>query len=109
VLLGEISLAFGQVRFDSPQGVVVDLSGNVFVADTGNNRIQKFKTDGTFMKSWGTYCEISTGDKCEDPDGIGPLSKGDGQFKFPIDLGVDSRGILICGRFSQRSYSEIQI
>ena len=86
------SFVFAQVRFNSPEGVTVDLGGNVYVADTNNDRIQKFETDGTFIRSWGTYCEISTGDKGEDPDGTGPLSNGDSQFKFPIDLGVDSRG-----------------
>src|SRR5574337_1986558 len=33
-----------QWYFNSPSGIVVDNSGNVYVADTGNNRIQKFGT-----------------------------------------------------------------
>ncbi|MBL8994484.1 MAG: hypothetical protein JNM63_14160 [Spirochaetia bacterium] len=31
--------------------VAVDGSGNVFVADTGNNRIQKFDSSGNFLTS----------------------------------------------------------
>jgi DNA-binding beta-propeller fold protein YncE len=31
-----------QGKFLQPQGIAVDSSGNVYVTDTGNNRIQKF-------------------------------------------------------------------
>lgn len=36
------SLGSGNGQFNSPRGMAVDSSGNVYVADTGNNRIQKF-------------------------------------------------------------------
>lgn len=29
-------------QFSGPQGIAVDSAGNVYVADTNNNRIQKF-------------------------------------------------------------------
>jgi streptogramin lyase len=32
----------------------VDADGNVYVADQGNSRIQKFTPDGTFVLKWGT-------------------------------------------------------
>jgi hypothetical protein len=32
----------GDGQFSSPQGVVTDAQGNVYVADTWNNRVQKF-------------------------------------------------------------------
>jgi aldose sugar dehydrogenase len=38
----------------SPAGIALDSSsGNVYVADTGNNRIQVFSSNGTFITKWG--------------------------------------------------------
>ena len=42
------SLAIG------PSGITVDRSGNVYVADTWNNRIEKFSGTGLFIASWGS-------------------------------------------------------
>ena len=35
--------AGGDGQFDSSYGVAVDAEGNVYVADSGNHRIQKFR------------------------------------------------------------------
>ena len=43
----------GDGQFDKPVSIAVDLSGNVYVADTGNSRIQKFNSNGTFITKWG--------------------------------------------------------
>ena len=36
-------------QFSGPHGIEVDADGNVYVVDTGNNRVQKFKSDGAFL------------------------------------------------------------
>jgi hypothetical protein len=54
--------------------VTVDSSGHVYVADTGNKRIQKFSPDGTFLVNWGTS------------------GTGEGQFSTPTGIAVDSKG-----------------
>jgi DNA-binding beta-propeller fold protein YncE len=38
-----------------PSDVAVDQEGNVYVADTDNNRIQVFSSNGTFISGWGKY------------------------------------------------------
>jgi sugar lactone lactonase YvrE len=42
-------------QFDSPTGIAVDSNGNVLVADTGNGRIEKFSSNGTFVTSMGQF------------------------------------------------------
>jgi DNA-binding beta-propeller fold protein YncE len=41
----------GRGQFDNPHGLAVDSAGNIFVADTGNGRIEKFSPNGTFVTS----------------------------------------------------------
>jgi sugar lactone lactonase YvrE len=48
-------------RFDGPQGVAVDGSGNVFVADTGNNAIRKISTSGVVTTIVGAAAPASAG------------------------------------------------
>ena len=64
----------GDGQFSNPHGVIVDSSGNVYVVDTSNNRIQKFNSSGTFIAKWGSG------------------GSGDGQFNYPYGLAVDSSG-----------------
>jgi hypothetical protein len=44
----------------SPGAIAADGSGSIFVADTGNYRIQKFDNMGTFLTKWGS---VGTGDE----------------------------------------------
>ena len=39
--------------FSGPTGIAVDGRGDVYVADTGNFRIQRFSADGSFERQWG--------------------------------------------------------
>src|SRR6266480_3515865 len=43
----------GKGQFDSPTGIAVDASGNIFVADTNNGRIEKYSPSGTFLSTMG--------------------------------------------------------
>jgi streptogramin lyase len=58
----------------SPRGIAVDALGSVYVADLGNNRVVKFKNDGSLDGIWG---------------GAGTEP---GQFKEPSGVTVDSQG-----------------
>lgn len=41
--------------FVVPSSIAVDLNGFVYVADTLNNRIQKFTSEGQFVAKWGSH------------------------------------------------------
>ncbi len=44
----------GDGQFLEPADVTVDDSGNIFVADPGSNRVQKFDSDGNYLDKWGS-------------------------------------------------------
>ncbi len=60
--------------FAKPTGVAVDKDGNLFVADTLNDRIEMFDADGAFIRTWGK-------------NGDGP-----GYFARPKGVAIDSDG-----------------
>jgi PKD repeat protein len=64
----------GDGQFYWPAGVAVDSSGNIYVADTNNNRIEKFDSNGLYISQFGSY------------------GSGDGQFNRPKDIAIDSSG-----------------
>ena len=43
----------GTGEFKDPVGIAIGPSGDVYVTDTGNNRIQRFRPDGAFVSAWG--------------------------------------------------------
>jgi hypothetical protein len=45
-------LGSGNGQFNAPSDIAVDVSGNVFVADNYNERIQKFDSSGNYKSKW---------------------------------------------------------
>lgn len=62
----------GQVR--APRGIFVDKKGMIYVADTGNDRVQVFNPDGSYSNMFG---ESGT---------------GDGEFRAPMSVAVNPKG-----------------
>jgi YYY domain-containing protein len=72
-------------QLSQPRGVALDGQGNIYVADFGNDRIQKFDPQRQFLKEWG--------------------SRGDlpGQFKQPGDVAVGPDGLVyVADTWNQR-------
>lgn len=82
----------GDGQFALPIGVACE-AGQLYVSDSNNNRIQVFDASSLgFLFECGTPCDLSTGDGCVDPDGVGPLELGDGQFNSPRGIACDGNG-----------------
>jgi len=65
---------YGDGQFVDLYGVALASDGSVYVADSGNNRIQKFTSEGVFVSKWGTE---GTGDgQFVDPHGVAVASDG---------------------------------
>jgi sugar lactone lactonase YvrE len=45
-------------NYYNPEGLVYDGSGNLYVADTDNNRVQRVTTSGVFQRKWDTYLDL---------------------------------------------------
>ena len=84
--------ASGADGFDQPTDVVVAPNGDIFVTDSHrngrNNRVVKFRSDGSYVTEWGTK-------------GSGP-----GQMSEPHTIAMDSQGRLFVG---DRENNRIQI
>src|SRR5437016_1179139 len=78
-------------RFNSPSGVAVDSSGNVYVADSENNQIRKVTPVGT---NWvvTTLAGLSGSDDWADTEGSADGTGSAARFTVPEGVAVDSAG-----------------
>ena len=115
--------ATATAEFNQPSGIHFDVDDNVFLVDTGNNRVQKYTKDGKYISSFGSF---GTGDgELNMPWGIdidadgniyvadwrndriqkfdsagnflmkfGATGSGEGELKHPTDVAVDREGII---------------
>src|SRR6266404_1231385 len=113
VLAWGVRTGSGNGELISPWGVATDGSGNVYVADTGNSRIQKFDATGTFLAAWGSssptgvatdgsgniYVADGSNNRIQKFDATGNLltawgtyGSGNGQFYSPAGVATDASG-----------------
>jgi sugar lactone lactonase YvrE len=78
----------GQLNF--PRGLAVDSAGNIFVADTNNDRLQKFSPAGNFLNV------------------IGKRGQGPGEFVEPGGIAVDPNGNIYVGDVSNKRVQKLK-
>ena len=64
----------GDGQFSEPADVAVDVKGNIYIVDTGNNRIQIFDSSGKFINKFGSK------------------GKSDGKFNIPFSIALNVKG-----------------
>ena len=74
--LGGIDVEDENLAFNRPYDITMDKEGNLYILDTGNDRIQKFNPEGKYL------------------DTIGRQGQGPGEFQNPLSLDIDSQGKL---------------
>jgi len=74
----------GAGQFNGPKGITVDSSGNLWVADAGNSRIQEYNSGGEYLQEFGS-------------EGSGQL-----QFKTPLGIVFDSGNLYVAERDNNR-------
>jgi sugar lactone lactonase YvrE len=72
--LGDINIEDDQLAFNVPQDALIDAAGNLYVLDSGNQRIQKFGPDGKYLAT------------------IGRKGQGPGEFNYPESFDLDASG-----------------
>ena len=87
-------------RFYGPQGIVLDASGNLFVADTNNNAIRKV------VASSGTVTTVAGQNGVA---GSADGASGQAQFYFPSGIGIDSAGNLFVADTDNHTLREIAL
>jgi YD repeat-containing protein len=98
------ALGEGAAQLKAPAGVAIDASGNVWVADHSNNRLDKFSATGTFLQAvgWGVSNGEAKLQTCVTPCRAGIAGSGSGQFSSPDGLAVSGETILVADAGNSR-------
>jgi NHL repeat len=91
----------GAGQFVEPHGIAVDQqSGELYLADRNNQRIERFSAEGRFELAWGWGVADGGGHEAQacGPDAVPPAATcfeglegpGSAQFKFPAGVAVDN-------------------
>jgi YD repeat-containing protein len=64
----------GHRQFNWPEDIAIDGKGNIWVADTYNERVQEFSASGEYLNQFGSW------------------GTGEGQMEYPKSIAIDSKG-----------------
>lgn len=74
--IGDINTLDENRAFNNPSDIVVDKTGHIYILDSGNNRIQKFDSQGNYLST------------------LGRSGQGPGEFNWPSSFDMDDQGLL---------------
>jgi DNA-binding beta-propeller fold protein YncE len=80
-------------RLSHPAGVAInEATGEVYVADAGNNRIERFNAAGEFIAAWGWGVSDGKGEYeiCTSGCGAGLAGEGQAQLNAPDAIAIDN-------------------
>ncbi len=90
----QVSLVSGTGREALDSGVAVDAeTGDVYVADTDNHRVDEFESNGTFVRAWGWGVADGLSKEaqtCTVSCVAGFSGSGPGEFETPTFIAVDN-------------------
>lgn len=72
--IGDVDTADENLAFNYPSDIAMDASGNIYVLDSANNRIQKFDPEGKYLATFGRK------------------GQGPGEFYNPDSIDIDANG-----------------
>jgi RHS repeat-associated protein len=94
----------GSGEFKAPEGDALDSSGDVWVADRTNHRLEKFSATGAFIDASGFG--VSNGKEeyevCTSGCEAGLAGTGNGQFWSPEDIAIDGGDIYVTDATNNR-------
>jgi hypothetical protein len=93
----------GAGRLDNPVGVAVGGSGDMYVADRFNNRVDEFSPAGVFVRAFGKDVGGPGVDVCTSVCAAGSAGGGAGQLNNPVGIGVSGSGeVYVADETNQR-------
>jgi YD repeat-containing protein len=96
----------GKGQLDDPHGAAIDANGNVWVADSDNNRIEEFSSSGTFVAAfgWGVVNGESKEEQCtiDSSCQAGTAGANNGEFHDPLGVAIANGDVYVTDSLNKR-------
>jgi predicted membrane-bound mannosyltransferase/DNA-binding beta-propeller fold protein YncE len=83
-LTADLAISQGDGPLNAPRNIAVAANGDIYVADSGNHRVQVFDRDGRYLRGWGGF------------------GGEQGQFNEPWGIAVDDQFVYVADTWNHR-------